>query len=73
MTECWNFLSPLLREASNVAIQSQFLLCSAVNHFVRRLPSSPDHAMDRRDFKDLQDVIIKVPILMIFTKLTLEK
>lgn len=60
LMECWNCLFPLLKEAANVSTRSQFLLCAAVSHFVNRMPSTPDRLMDRKDFKDLQDIIIKV-------------
>lgn len=60
LMECWNCLLPLLKEAPNVSTRSQFLLCAAVSHFVNRMPSTPDRLMDKKDFKDLQDIIIKV-------------
>lgn len=62
LTECWNLLVPLLREASNVSIQSQFLLCSAVNHFVQRLFASPDQSFDKKCSKDLQEIVVKVSL-----------
>ncbi|XP_065218037.1 protein dopey-2 isoform X2 [Planococcus citri] len=60
LMECWNCLLPLLKEAPNVSTRSQFLLCAAVSHFVNRMPSTPDRLMDKKDFKDLQDIIIKM-------------
>lgn len=71
LTECWNLLVPLLREASNVSIQSQFLLCSAVNHFVQRLFASPDQSFDKKCSKDLQEIVVKVSFKCGMAKVTM--
>lgn len=66
LMECWTPLVPLFREASNVSTRSQFLLCAAISQFVNCLPSTPDRLMDKKDFKDMQEIIVKVSCYILF-------